>query len=73
VTAERAPGCGLRGDRAGVHRWHIYRARDSPATILDAGDRLAISLNLAVSAALVGAGAWHAASARRQHRDRGLG
>jgi hypothetical protein len=29
--------------------------------------RLAISLNLAASAALVGAGIWHAASARRRH------
>src|SRR5215469_9245244 len=33
--------------------------------------RLAISLNLAASAALVGAGVWHAASARRRHPDHG--
>ncbi len=36
----------------------------SPAT------RLAIDVNLAASAALVGAGAWHAATVHRQHRER---
>ena len=36
----------------------------SPAT------RLAIGVNLATSAALIGAGVWHAAPARRQHRER---
>jgi hypothetical protein len=36
----------------------------SPAT------RLAIGVNLATSAALIGAGVWHAAAARRQHRER---
>jgi len=33
--------------------------------------RLAIGVNLAASAALVGAGAWHAAAARRRHPARG--
>ena len=32
--------------------------------------RLAIGVNLATSAALIGAGVWHAAAARRQHRER---
>jgi hypothetical protein len=36
-----------------------------------AGTRLAIGLDLAASAALVGAGVWHAAAVRRRHRERG--
>ena len=36
-----------------------------------AATRLAIGVNLAASAALVGAGAWHAAAARRRYPGRG--
>jgi hypothetical protein len=36
-----------------------------------AATRLAIGVNLAASAALVRAGAWHAAAARRRHPERG--
>jgi hypothetical protein len=36
-----------------------------------AATRLAIGLNLATSAALVGAGVWHAAAARRRHPEGG--
>jgi hypothetical protein len=51
----RWPGTGSRARarvwsarRSGwVHRWHLHRACDPPATILVGGDRLAIGVNLA--------------------------
>ena len=46
-------------------------AGDPSATVLVVPTRLAIGVNMAASAALVGAGAWHAAAARSRHPERG--
>jgi hypothetical protein len=63
--------CGLRGDRTGgIVGTFIEPVTRRPRS-WPLATRLAIGLNLAASAALVGAGAWHAAAARCQYPGRG--